>query len=76
MKAMFEFVCDTCGVFDRYIDSALHTAECDCGSTGKRIISAPAVRLDGTDPSFPGAYERWAKIREDNARIKARKEQH
>jgi hypothetical protein len=40
-----------------------------------KIIGMPRIALDGTDPGFPGAYDRWASIREANAREKnARKE--
>jgi hypothetical protein len=36
-------------------------------------MSMPTVKLDGTDPAFPGAYERWGKIREDNAKNRAKR---
>lgn len=74
MRAMFEFVCESCGVFERYIDSKAEMDICDCGKPSHRIISTPQVKLDGTSDAFPGAHMRWAKIREDNARIKAKRE--
>jgi putative FmdB family regulatory protein len=37
---------------------------CECGKEAKFIISAPAVQLDGSDPSFPGAHEKWVKQHE------------
>lgn len=40
-----------------------------CEGETKRLISAPTIRLSGTDPSFPGEYERW-----DRKRIKKAKE--
>lgn len=71
MRQMFDFCCGSCGkVFERLVDSEYRTVECECSGTATRLVGMPTVRLDGTDPSFPGAYDRWARIREDNARIK------
>lgn len=53
------------------------SCECPkCGATADKLVSAPTVALDGTDPSFPGAYLKWgndykkrvaqAQKREDN----------
>jgi len=33
----------------------------------------PRVALDGTDPDFPGAYNKWATVREENRRIKGKR---
>lgn len=35
-----------------------------CGGKTQYVISAPRVALDGTDPSFPGAWHSWEKKRE------------
>lgn len=75
MRLLRDFKCKTCGnEFERFIDSETLTSNCKCGCVADRVIGMPRVALDGTDPGFPGAYDRWAKIREDNARQKARKE--
>lgn len=75
MKQLFDFHCKHCDdVFERFIDSDIREVECECGEIAVRLIAAPRVVLDGTDPGFPGAYDKWARIREDNARIKARKQ--
>lgn len=36
----------------------------ECNGPAHFKISAPLVFLDGTDPSFPGAYDKWARDRE------------
>lgn len=35
-----------------------------CGETAKVVPSATRSKLDGTDPSLPGAYMKWARDRE------------
>ena len=73
-KLLRDFCCQECHTsVERFVDSSLSAVPCECGGTANRMIGMPTVRLDGTDPSFPGAYEKWANIREQNAKIKARK---
>jgi putative FmdB family regulatory protein len=48
---LYEFRCDTCGIFDawRSIADRSTPAECpDCKISARRIFSAPAVQLSGT----------------------------
>jgi len=74
MKRLFDFLCMDCEeVTEKLVDTNCREIECYCGSRAKRQVSMPTVRLDGTDPGFPGAYDRWAKIREDNAKIKKKR---
>ena len=74
MKLLRDFCCETCGtVQERFIDGETLAVNCACGAIAKRIIGMPKVMLDGTDASFPGAYDRWARIREDRARQNAKK---
>ena len=74
MRMLRDFCCRSCEiVFERYIDNNIEQVTCECGGLAERIIGMPRVSLDGTDPSFPGAYDKWARTREDNARIKAKR---
>jgi hypothetical protein len=34
------------------------------------MIGTPSVKLEGITGDFPDAHTKWAKIREDNKRIK------
>ena len=75
MKNLRDFMCESCGtVQERFLDGEIVEVACVCGEIAKRVIGMPHVALDGTNPSFPGAYEKWARVREENARQKARKE--
>ncbi len=76
MKLLRDFKCDACGkTNERYIDSETRQVECGCGALAYRVIGMPRVELEGITGAFPGAHDRWARIREQNAAIKARKEQ-
>ena len=74
MKLLRDFKCPTCeDDSERYIDSETKQVVCKCGGYAYRIIGMPRVALDGTDPSFPGAYSKWATLRENNAAQKRKK---
>lgn len=74
-KVMRDFRCERCDLEEeRFIDTKITQIVCpECGGTMTRLVGMPRVALDGTDPGFPGAYDKWARIREDNAKIKARR---
>lgn len=76
MRLMLDFECNDCGnLVERFIDKDETAIPCECGGVMRRLISMPQVKLEGITGSFPGAHDRWARIREDHARIKARKNQ-
>lgn len=74
MRTIRDFLCGTCGkVSEKLVDSDYHTIECpECHGDAIEQMSMPTVRLEGITGAFPGAADRWARIREDNARIKAK----
>jgi hypothetical protein len=74
MRKLRDFQCTRCErVYERFVGDDVTDMVCECGDMAYPVIGMPTIRLDGTDPSFPGAYERWARIREDNAKIKAKR---
>lgn len=77
MKFLYDFHCQHCGEdSERFVDSECREVRCKCGETTDRVIATPTVSLEGITGAFPGAHSKWASIREDNARIKARKSEH
>ena len=74
MRTIRDFLCGTCGqVSEKLVDSDYHTIECpECHGDAVQLRGMPTVRLEGITGAFPGAHEKWARIREDNARIKAK----
>jgi hypothetical protein len=74
VKNLRDFMCEKCGtVQERFLDGEIVEVACHCGELAKRVIGMPRVALDGTDPGFPGAYEKWARVREENRAILAKK---
>lgn len=74
-RRMFDFTCDECGhTHERYADVEQRTDECPkCGAAAKRVISPVRCKLDGTDPGFPDAYDKWARVHEQQARIERKR---
>lgn len=76
-RLMREFQCQDCGkITERFIDTNAGYTECPCGSVAYRVIGMPTVKLEGITGAFPGAHSRWASIREENAKIKAKRSYH
>lgn len=74
MRTLRDFKCGTCDkTFERLIDNNLEQVTCECGGLAQRIIGMPTVHLDGTDPGFPGAYDKWARTREQRAKINSKR---
>jgi len=73
MRTLRDFVCGDCGQrVEKLVSIEYHCIECpECQGTAMQQMGMPTVRLEGITGSFPGAHEKWARIREDNARIKA-----
>lgn len=75
MKILFDFKCKSCGkTEEKLVEPTVWDMDCSCGGRARRIIGTPTIALEGITGAFPGAHSRWAKIREDKARI-ARKRQ-
>ena len=74
MRTLRDFCCEKCGtVQERFVNGQVVEVDCACGAVASRMIGMPRVALDGTDPGFPGAYDKWARVREDRARQNAKK---
>ena len=73
-RMLRDYLCRSCEtVFERYIDKDIEQVTCECGGLADRLVGMPRVALDGTNPDFPGAYDKWARVREENAKIKAKR---
>lgn len=74
MRRLKDFQCPHCeAIYERFVSEEVTEMMCECGNFAYPMIGTPTIQLEGITGSFPGAYSRWAKIREDNARIKARR---
>ena len=73
MRLMRDFVCDCGKVIEKLVDSNQKLVDCECGLQAKVTIGTPTVKLEGITGDFPGAHDKWARVREQNAKIKAKK---
>lgn len=65
-RRIFEFQCEAGHITEKFI--AYETIEVPCSVCSKvatRIISPVRVSLDGTDPVYVSAYDRWARVHEE-----------
>lgn len=73
MRLLRDFKCENSHITELFIDSTTESIKCEiCGEQANKTLGYGTIKLDGTDPSFPGAYNRWATIREQRARITAK----
>ncbi len=64
MKRLFDFLCDNAHITERLVDESVRVLTCpECGKEAHRLIPSPQVKLEGITGAFPGAYDRWEKVR-------------
>jgi len=64
MLRIYDFVCEDCNVMEeRFTFEPDEVVTHSCGKEMIRRPSAPMFKLNGTDPSFPTAYDQWDKKR-------------
>lgn len=65
---LYDFRCEKCNeIIEKITRYDTVAITCDCGGLMKKQISIPVIRLDGTDPDLPGAYDKWARDHEKRA---------
>ena len=72
MRRMYDFKCSEEHITEGYVAYETTTISCSCGKVANRIISPVRVSLDGTDPIYVAAYDRWAKRHEDKQKQEAK----
>lgn len=69
-KRIFEFVCPEGHVTERLIDSEVRHSVCPkCFLESERVVSSPQIKLEGFTGAFPGAYDRWEKVRREKLAV-------
>ena len=64
MRRMFEFVCPDGHLTEKFIDDDARHISCPrCGEQSVRLISTPRINLEGFTGAFPGAADKWLRIR-------------
>lgn len=74
MKRMFDFLCEDFHEFEAFVDVEARDAVCPlCGKAAKRMVSAPNIKLEGITGSFPGAYDRWERVRAEKLKVEQKR---
>lgn len=64
MRRMFEFVCSNGHLTEKFIDDKTRAISCPlCGEQSVRLVSTPRINLEGFTGAFPGAADKWLRIR-------------
>lgn len=73
-KRLFDFSCGE-HVFERFIDDSTRFTPCPyCDKEAERLMSAPNVKLEGITGDFPGAYDRWERVRAEKQSQEVKKQ--
>ena len=77
---VYDYKCRSCqAVHEHFVaNSDVHAVSCrDCGAEATRLAPCPRFKLDGCDPGYPTAYDKWAKDHEKAAaKANKRAEEH
>lgn len=74
MRRMFDFLCTDGHVTERLIDDSVGSITCpECGKEAVKAVSAPQIKLEGITGAFPGAYDRWEKVRAERLQQEQKK---
>lgn len=72
-RRLYDFKCSQEHITEGFVDYETTTISCSCGNVANRIISPVRISLDGTDPNFVAAYDRWAKRHEEKQKQEAKR---
>lgn len=71
---MFDFKCEEGHITEKYIGYETVEVECSvCSKLASRIVSPVRISLDGSDPVYVSAHEKWAKKHEDAAKAERKR---
>jgi hypothetical protein len=74
MMRLFDFQCTNNHVTERFVDVETRTIKCPlCEEFSHRMISAPRANLEGFSGDFPGAYDRWSRVRAEKQALERKK---
>jgi putative FmdB family regulatory protein len=61
---LFDFQCECGNKFEKLVPYGTETVSCtECDGMAKKLLSCPRIALDGTDPAYPTAWDKWEKKR-------------
>jgi hypothetical protein len=75
MKRMYEFVC-LCGQrTEAFTDYETASVQCSCDGEAHRVISAPAISLEGWSGNFPSSWLKFDQKHRDKLKAERKANQ-
>jgi hypothetical protein len=63
-RRLYEFLCTDGHTTEQYVDSEVRTGSCrECAKEATRVVSTGTIKLEPFSGAFPGAYDRWDRLR-------------
>jgi hypothetical protein len=61
---LYDFRCKNGHITEELVKADTPSIRCECGEEATRTITPVRFTLDGTDPGYPTAHERWVREHE------------
>jgi hypothetical protein len=70
MRILNDFECKNHHISEHLVDGSVHSVQCPhCDLLAHRKLAAPRSKLEGITGAFPTAYDRWATVHEQAAKV-------
>lgn len=69
MKVIKDFSCECGNEFEEMVDNTVKHTKCPVCQSEANMVYSLNFKLDGTDPGYPTAYERWARSHERGGKL-------
>jgi hypothetical protein len=65
---VYDYKCESEHVSEHFVkDDNVNSVSCPtCGANAIRLLPAPQSKLEGITGAFPGAADKWVRLREDH----------
>lgn len=64
MLVFYDFKCSNGHIYEDFVARGTTTSRCKCGANAKKVLTVPNFHLDGSDPSWPTASDKWTREHE------------
>ena len=70
---VFDFQCADGHRNEMFVEADVISMQCvTCGKIAQRMIAAPRCQLEGITGDFPGAADKWVRLRESKMKQEAK----
>jgi hypothetical protein len=73
-RRLFEFKCNKDHITEQFVDETIKTSPCrECDEMATRIISPTGIYLEPFSGQYPGAYDRWTRVRAEKHALEVKR---